>query len=105
RGQVEAPLELAALLAHEGRALEAIALAGAEQVPGQHGKLAGDGDERDLRAAPPLDAAEERPQRSGPDDRSVRGLDEQAAGVGVSSSADVPGPGLALAGLMHLRIE
>ena len=60
-----AQLKAAELLAFERRALEGVVLLARVQVPEQHGKLARDGDDRDLGPAACADALVRRASGSG----------------------------------------
>jgi hypothetical protein len=88
RGHTGAQLERAQLLGGQRRALEGVVLALDDHVPAQHRQLAGRRDDGDLHAAAGADALEEGAQRSRRLCRHPGGLDQHAAGVGVSLLGD-----------------
>src|SRR3954463_7410807 len=71
-----AQFERADLLAGQRRALEGVVLLAGEEVPEQHGELAGDSDDRDLAAAARADTLVEGAYGASGADRDERGLAE-----------------------------
>ena len=75
-------LESAPLAPHRAGTLEGVVLATGQQMPGQDGELARDGDGRDMAPAPRGGALRERPQRARDLGGSPGRLDEHVAGRG-----------------------
>ena len=74
-------------------------------MPGDHCKLARDGDGGDVRSAPSGDPLVEGAQRTGRAGRVPGGLDEHVAGLAGTLFGDSPVPGRFGAGLVHPRVE
>ncbi len=84
---------------------ERVVLLLCDEMPAQHGHLAGGRDGRDLEPAPGLDAAMERPQRTGGPRRAEGGFDEHPSGLCPAGFGDPAVAGGAVAGLVDLGVQ
>src|SRR3989442_1706944 len=76
-----------------------------EEMPGQDGELAGDGDDRDGMTPPAGDPPGERVEWARHPGGAEGGLDEEAPDVSLGGVADVAGVGGPAAGLADDRVE
>ncbi len=100
-----AELERPELLLGQRRAAERVVLVLDDQVPAEHGELAGGRDDRDLHSAPRADPFIERAQRSWGADGDPGGFDEHPAGVRAAVLGDPPVARWRAAGLPDPRVQ
>ena len=98
-------LELAAPVRVQARPGERLVLDFGDEVPAQHGQLAGDGDGRDLEPAAILDASIERAQWTWRLGGGEGGLDEHPTRLRRSGFGDPTVNGLSGAGLTDLGVQ
>jgi len=89
----------------ERRSGESVVLVLGDQVPSEHGHLAGGGDDSLLEPAAGFDALVERAERAGCPRGGPRGLDQHPADVGAAGLADPPVHRCGVARLAHPRVE